>query len=462
MSLSIAIIGGGYAGMAAAMELASRGVRVSVFEAGPVLGGRARRITHRGVDLDNGAHILLGAYHETLRLMQLAGAPKRALLRLPLRLIVKERMTLRAAPLPAPLHLLAGLMSATGLRLSERFAAVRFMNALRRAQFRLPADTTVAAMLAAHGQHGALAKYLWEPLCIAALNTPPAKASARIFLNVLRDGLARDTQDSQLMLPRIDLSRLFPDRAADYVRGHRGAIELLSPVTRIEVNSSQRPAQRFTLLLKDRREIVGGVICAAGPREALRLLSTLHQGAPADSPLQPAPLPQTPIDAMAHAIALIEQFTYQPICTVYLQYATAVALPDPMLGLADGLVQWLFDRQALQGQQGVLAAVMSAAGAEQALSNDTIGGLVAEEIAHRFPAFGLPLWSKVVMEKFATFSCTPNLKRPAQKTPLERFYLAGDYTAGDYPATLEAAVQSGVKCAQLLMADVLAVEPPIK
>jgi predicted NAD/FAD-binding protein len=114
--MKVAVIGAGYAGLAAAVELAARGAPVTVFEAARELGGRARRVDYRGMALDNGQHILLGAYRETLRLMRLTGAdPTALLLRLPLQLVIPGRFSLQAAPLPAPLHLAFGLLTAHGL-----------------------------------------------------------------------------------------------------------------------------------------------------------------------------------------------------------------------------------------------------------------------------------------------------------------------------------------------------------
>ena len=424
----VAIVGGGYAGFAAAVELASQGTQVQLFEAGPVLGGRARRITYRDLALDNGAHILLGAYRETLRLQGTVGVPASALLRLPLQWVIKDRLKIHTAGLPAPLHLLAGLFSAAGLTFGECLAAAKFMMAMRRTNFRLSSDITVAALLEMHRQQGALARYLWEPLCVAALNTPPEQASAQVFLNVLRDGLAQGEADSDLLLPRLDFSRLFPEKAADYLTQKGGQVLTLSPVSRVETTP-----RGFAIAVKGETHSADAVILAVGPHQAAGLLS--------------------PIRGTDSLVACINRLAYEPICTVYLQYADSIALPSPMLGLAGGLVQWVFDREALYGQRGLLAAVMSVAGAHAAIANDDVARTIAAEIANHFPCFGKPLWSKVILEKFATFACTPGLQRPAQKTPVQRLYLAGDYTAGDYPATLEGAVRSGVKCAQLLLAE---------
>ena len=120
--------------MAAAAELASRDIPVTVFETARTLGGRARRVEINGVALDNGLHILIGAYRETLRLIELTRRPQEApgLVRLPLELIVHPHFRLRAPRLPAPLHLAAALVCARGLGVAERMKAAAFIAAITR------------------------------------------------------------------------------------------------------------------------------------------------------------------------------------------------------------------------------------------------------------------------------------------------------------------------------------------
>ena len=144
---------------------------------------------------------------------------------------------------------------------------------------------------------------------------------------------------------------------------------------------------------------------------------------------------------------MIAQFDYQPIYSVWLQFAAPLTLPAPMLGFADGPLHWLFDRGALCGQTGLIGAVISAEGAHQDMSQDELGALAHAEISRRISGLPALQWLRVIAEKRATFACTPNLRRPPNVTPLQNFYLAGDYTAGDYPATIESAVRSGIACA---------------
>ncbi|HLP99044.1 MAG TPA: hydroxysqualene dehydroxylase HpnE [Sideroxyarcus sp.] len=425
--LKVAIVGGGYAGMAAAVELAAHGIPVTVFESARQLGGRARGVSHNGTQLDNGQHLLLGCYRETLRLIELVGGDiERDFLRLPLQLDLHGQFSLKAPRLPAPLHLLVALLNAQGLTWGERLKAARFMLTLRGMRFRLPHDMTVAELLVQYKQDADLTLKLWEPLCIAALNTPIRKASAQVLLNVLRDSLNRTRADSDMLLPRVDFTALFPQRAAAYIEQHGGEVmlccgaESITPgETGIEIATAQG-THRFS-----------HVICATPPTVTAKLLR--------------------PLAALNEAVAQIDALEQQPIYTAYLQYPPHVRLPHPMIGLHQCYSQWLFDKGQIAGQSGLLAAVISAEGIHQELSQEALAQKVASELREEFGIIEAPQWCRVIAEKRATFCCAPALRRPAQQTVLANLLLAGDYTAGDYPATLEGAAQSGVHCAGLVL-----------
>ena len=410
MAERVAVVGAGYAGMAAAVTLAARGVPVTVFESGPVPGGRARRVVSQGTELDNGQHILIGAYSALLGLLRAVGVPSDALLRLPLEIRYADAFRFRALRLPSALGLLGGLLLARGIAPQERLAAVRFMRAMKKSRFRLASDITVAQLLEAHGQNGRLGRYLWRPLCIAALNTPVEEASAAVFLAVLRDTVAGRPGAGDLVLPRVDLSALFPEPAARFIAARGGELRCGATV------------KELGLLRKD----FGSVIVAVGPHQLKTLL-------PYDAPY----------------------FSYQPIYTCYLQYPESVGLPFPMLGIAGGLVQWAFDRGALTGERGRLACVISARGEHQRMTLEALAGECHGELARALPGLPQPLWSRVIAEKRATIACVPGLQRPGVDTPIPGVYLAGDYTDPEYPPTLEAAVRSGIRAALRAMPETL-------
>jgi squalene-associated FAD-dependent desaturase len=397
------VVGAGYAGMAAAVTLAQRGARVTVLESGPVPGGRARRVETQGRTLDNGQHILVGAYATLFSLMRTVGVPANAVLRVPLELRYADGVRLRRLFLPAPLGLLGGILLARGLPWRERLGAVRFMLALRRLGFRLPEDCSVQQLLERHGQHGRIGHYVWKPLCVSALNTLPEHASANVFLAVLRDTLAGDEEASDLLLPRVDLSKLFPEPAAAWLQAQGGELRCGSTVRDL---GALRAAYH-------------AVILAVGPHQVKML-----------------------------APDLVADFEYQPIFTCYLQYDARTRLPFPMLGLAHGLVQWVFDRGRLTGEKGLLAAVISAQGDHQQMTHDELARACHQELAQALGSLPAPQWSQVIAEQRATIAVGANLSRPAVRTTLPGVYLAGDYTDPEYPPTLEAAARSGVRAAR--------------
>lgn len=421
---AVAVVGGGWAGIACALELLEAGREVTLHEAAKQLGGRARGVDWNGIRIDNGQHLLIGAYGECLRLLRRFGT-ETLLERRPLDLRVPG-FRLALPKLPAPLHLAAGLLFARGLGLGEKWAAARFMQALKANRFRLSEDVTVAALLRRHRQPPALIDRLWAPICVAALNTPVAEASAQVFCNVLRDSLGGSRADSDLLLNRADLGRLVGDAAL------------------ARLGSRVRLSEKITAITAR----AGGFHLAGPGLDAEQVVLAVHPGR---LPTLLADLPE-----MATIAASVAAYTWQPILTLWLRFATPPTLPFPMIGLGNGQAPWAFERDDLA--PGLVALVISADGphlrqAPEALRDDCLA-LLARAIG---PLPALLGW-KLITEKRATWNCIPKLPRPDNATPLPGLYLAGDYTAGAdatdaYPATLEGAARSGVKCARLILAS---------
>ena len=271
-----------------------------------------------------------------------------------------------------------------------------------------------------------LRRYLWEPLCVATLNTPVEYASAQVFAHVLRDTLGADKAASQLLLPLCDLGSLLPEPAAAWISARGGRVQRSSRIRTLSRNDAGWQL--------DDQGSYRKVIIATAPHHARVLLDGIDGG------------------AGAAAAALIDGLDYEPIITAWLQYPAEVRLPFPMLGHAGHYLQWLFDRHALGGPPGLLAAVISARGRHEELSSTALGAALQEEIATLIGDLPPPRWIRVVVERRATFACTPNLRRPDNDIGIKDIYLAGDYTASDYPATLESAVRSGLAAAGLVAA----------
>ena len=446
---TVAVVGAGWAGCAAAVELTLRGHRVTLLEAARVPGGRARglrqkagtapSVTDDWTDrLDNGQHILLGAYTETLRMMRAVGVDLDAsLLRLPLQMRYPPDtggMDFVAPRLPAPFHLLFALLRTRGLARADKLALARFSSLARWIGWRLNQDCTVLQLLERFDQTERVTLLLWRPLCLAALNTPPERASAQVFLNVLRDSLGARRSASDMLLPRSDLSQLFPQPAARFVERHGGQVHYGARVQALSRTAGRWRIDTGTAASWESQESFDAVVLATPAADTLRLLAPLG------------------VDTATMVSA------YEPITTCYLQYAPALSLPLPFYALQDvpALAHWgqfVFDRGQLDtAQAGLLAVVISASAQVVALDHPTLGAAVALQLATAFgvPAMTTPLRVKIISEKRATFSCTPSLARAACASGLDGLLLAGDHVASDYPATIEAAVRSGVNAARAI------------
>jgi squalene-associated FAD-dependent desaturase len=433
--VKLAVVGAGWAGLAAAVEAMDLGADVTLFEATRTPGGRARALPATRPDgvplrLDNGQHILIGAYRDTLGLMQRLGIePEQVLLGTPLSLPYPDGGGLQtpawAARWPAPLDAVAAILTASGWSWGERLALVRASLAWQRSGFVCPPSLTVGELCRALPARAM--DELIEPLCVSALNLPAAQASAQVFLAVMRDALFGQGfgrwSASALLLPRDDLGALLPDAACR----HLGArVRLGTRVTDLQDTESG-----WTLAGDGWSEDFDRVIWATAASHAASTIGAAT-GESASS------------TARRDWAAQTRQLDFTAITTVY-AWAPDARLPAPMLALRnspDAPAQFAFDRGQLRpddpSAQGVLAFVVSASEGER-------DELQQRVLAQAGQQLGLPNLQAIqtVVEKRATFSCTPALKRPATAIA-PGLWAAGDYIDGPYPATIEGAVRSGL------------------
>ena len=442
--MKLAIVGAGWAGMAAAVAAVKAGHDATVFEAARAVGGRARALVGTLPDgtkatLDNGQHILIGAYTETLRLMREIGLdPEALLLRQPLSLPFIDGTGLQtpqwAAHWPAPLDALAAIATARGWSWVDRWSLMQASVGWQLRGFKCAHRTTVANLCQAMTPR--VLHELIEPLCVSALNTPAAQASAQVFLKVLQDSLFGIRGGSNLLLPRVDLASLFPAAAAEWVS---------QPPT------AERPGQAQvhcgvrvdSLVWQDPLWLVHGepfekVIWATSASEAARALTEYAQVAP-----------EFIAYGMRRWAAAAGALHFEAIATVY-AYAPGMRLPHPMLALRSSATepaQFVFDRGQLGGPEGLLAFVVSASHG----SREELQAAVLSQATSQLQALGGGKLQVVqtVIEKRATFACTPALPRPHPHIA-PGLIAAGDYVYGPYPATLEGAVRSGLAAAQSL------------
>lgn len=398
--MKVAVVGAGWAGLAAAVDLTRRGAAVTLYEAGRIAGGRGRSVTIDGRTLDNGQHLLLGAYRETLALMRSVGADPGVLFdRRPLQVVDRDGFRLALPRWPAPFNVAWGLLTATTVDLSEKLKTAWWMQRVKWRGFRLTRDESVADWLDAAGQRGVLRKKLWEPLCLAALNTPAERASAQLFANVLRDSLGSPRRaDTDLLLPRVPFGELLPEPACHWLTANGATLRFGHRVRSI-ANACVDG------------EAFDAIVVAVAPQHLQALLPE--------------------IDA---------DFAYEPIATVYLQFAAKTALPFPLLHLGGNTGAWAIDRG-----NGLFGCAISGHGDWEALSDEALAAEIESALG-----LGTADWRQVIREKRATFSCRPNQARPNWRTADPRLILAGDHAWADYPATLEGAVRSGLRAAAMV------------
>ncbi len=421
--MKVAIVGGGWAGLSAAVRATEAGHAVTLFEMAAQLGGRARGLVVDGLLLDNGQHILIGAYRRTLSLMTTVGVDLEAVFdRRPLALRYPDGRGLQLPLGSAVPAFVRGVMAADGLTVADRLSLLSAAAAWALRGFRCEPMLTVDALC--RHLRPAARQLVIDPLCVAALNTAAADASAEVLLRVLRDALFGGAGGADLLLPRRSLQALLPDPAATWLRDAGSEVVLGTRVPSL----IQASAGTWTLL--DRR--FDAVILACPAAEAARL-------------------------AHPHAAGFAERaasLTYEPIVTVYLRCRGGL-LPAPMTALLEGPdapAQFAFDHGALGATPGVFAFVVSGARRWVDAGLEATGEAV---LAQAQAAFAPCTWPqpptllKVLAEKRATFRCTPALQRPPMQIA-PGLLAAGDYVAGPYPATLEGAVRSGEAAAAAL------------
>jgi squalene-associated FAD-dependent desaturase len=415
----IAVIGGGWAGLAAAVECVGRQCAVTVFEMADRLGGRARTVQAGTALLDNGQHILIGAYAETLALMRRVGVdPHRVLLRLPLQLADARGRGLALKGNPPWFAFARAVLRHPDWPLTQRLRLLRAASAWALRGFHCDSAATVAEL--AGGLGNDVRAELIEPLCVAALNTPVAQASAAVFLRVLRDALFSAPGSADLLLPRVPLSDLVPEPARQWLQAHGAGILSGQRVQAIE------PIDGGWRIIAARVGNFDAVVLACTANEAARLVESINP------------------DWASAARAL----RFEPIATVYFE-AMGARLQGPMTLLhADedhAPAQFMFDHGQTHGAHGRLALVASGASRWVARGVPALQEAAIEQASHvlRASARGELRPLRTLVEKRATFLCTPGLHRPAAQVAAH-LWAAGDFISGPYPATLEGAVRSGV------------------
>ena len=471
MSKSVVIIGGGWAGMAAAVVATQAGHHATVFEASHALGGRARVVSGshaatlpdgRPVTLDNGQHILIGAYSETLKLMQTVGVNlENALLRLPLTLQFPNGKGLKLPDWPAPwivgLDAAWGIATAKGWTWADKLALLRVASGWQRSGFVCFPQLSVLQLCERSKPKitPRVMAELIELLCLSALNTPAADASAQVFLRVLQDAMFSpsvhiDSKTSfgsaNLLIPKRDLSNLFPHPAAAWLVKNGGKVLLGERVESIDYSNAGWQVNATTV-----KKTFDAVILAGSPSNMATAGINIAYSATNNIAKELEHLLRREVLDWQNSVNALR---HEAIATVY-AYSKGAKLSQPMLALKSdsGLVanidnknpaQFVFDRGQLGGESGLLAFVVSASQGERLdLQNRVIAqGKAQLNLPDLHPI-------QTIIEKRATFACTPDSKRPSNQIA-PGLLVCGDYVAGPYPATLEGAVRSAQQVVKLV------------
>jgi len=433
MRRHVAVVGGGFAGLAAAVRVARSGAAVTLLERRPFLGGRAYSFADpvTGDAIDNGPHALMGAYTEALDFLAEIGATRDLDVQPRLHVTLADPAlgvgSVAAPRLPGPLQAPAALLR---YRLLSRGDRVRLVvGALRLVRRERSLDgTTVADALRDVGQSRAACARFWHPLAIATLNELPELAAARPFAAVLRRAFFAGASAARFVLSRVPLSALYATRARQAVEQAGGTVMTGATVTTLGLGAGRIDG----VVLRDGRRIAADAVVIAVPCAALlRLL--------------PPPLRD------AASFRALETIGTSTIVSVHLWLDRLVAWGSPFLGLLGGRAQWLF-----AGGGHRIASVTSGARFWDDADDPAIAAEVLADARAVLPAArdAACVRSLVVRERHATISLTPaaDAVRPPVTTPLPNLFLAGDWVQTGLPATIEGAVQAGREAAARALA----------
>ena len=436
------VIGAGFAGLSAAVRMTKNGARVLVLEARARLGGRATAFPDRetGEIVDNGQHVLLGCYAATFDFLREMDVLDHVRVQPELAITMIDRTGHRSRlvcpTMPAPFHLLAGVMDWDALDWWDKLASLRMATPLGIARRQLAGGRdiaaspgeTVDAWLVRNGQTERLREMLWHPLALAALNQPAQVAAAPPFARVLAEMFASDPRASAIALPTKPLHTMYAEPARLYVESRGGKV-VTGVTARVSVDAA-------------------GVAAVEGGSErwpASTVVSAVPWFALAGL-FEPHPPELSKIVSRASTMAS------SPIVTVNLWFDRSV-LDVPFAGLPGRAMQWVFDKSAVFGDGAAhLSLVSSGASPLVDQTNDELIAAAHQELLEALPGIrpARLLRGTVIREPRATFSLAPGQPpRPESRTPVRGLFLAGDWVDTGLPATIESAVRSGHTAAEL-------------
>ncbi|MDD8017177.1 MAG: hydroxysqualene dehydroxylase HpnE [Bacteroidota bacterium] len=439
----VLIIGGGVAGLAAAVELTSQKFSVTLVEQKQRCGGRTYSFPHAetGDEVDNGQHLMMGCYHATLRYVKTIGTFSKVKLQDNLSIVFRHQhkppAELKAVTLPAPFNILFGLLRMKSVSFPNRLALLRVgMNLI----FKNP-DTdkhlqkiSVRQWLDELRQSEENKKYLWDIIAIGALNDSTDRISAALFAKVLKTAFFGSRENSSMMIPQYGLSSVLVNGAVEFIQRNGGKVMLNTGVQSVKNTASKIHAVQ----LQTGEVLKPKVIISAIPYFDLPKIFMEEQR-------KYIPELQT-LDAL----------TSSPIVTLHLWF-DAHFMKEEFVALLDSPLHWVFNKSKMygKGEEGLMYLSIVISGADELVekSKEELTDMARGELQRFYPTASVAkiIHSLIIKEKRATFSPKVGVEqfRPSHRISLENFFLAGDWTDTKLPATIEGAIRSGYACATL-------------
>jgi zeta-carotene desaturase len=442
-SFDAVVIGGGLSGLAAAVELASRGGKVALFEQAPRLGGRCYSYLDEktGDVVDNGQHILLGAYHNLIRYLTTIGTIQflktQSRLSLPFHHPSKGHGMFEIPSLPKPFHLTTGMLKFKLLPFRDRQKLLRIGLALNRWDQQMEkalSALTVEEWLGGLHQSEEARKCFWYPIAISVMNEVPEKACALLFARSLRAAFLGKKSDSVMLIPTVGQTELYVTGAETFLRLRGTELRLNTEVESIEISGSTSAGVR----LKSGERIQAKHVISTVPYHSL--LKLIPQKFRRERPF-----------------ADLSAFESSPIISMHLWFDREF-MDEDFLGLIGKEIQWVFNRRKFMTSggegTGYLSCIVSGARSLVDFTKEKLVALALRDIHAVYPSSrNAKITSSIVIkEKRATFSPTCQIEplRPSCETPIDNLYLAGDWTNTGLPATIEGAVMSGFAVSRLV------------
>lgn len=425
MQKKVIVLGGGFAGLTAASYLLKNNFKVTLLEASPKLGGRAYSFTDRETNsvLDNGQHILMGCYVETLNFLSLIGASEKFYFQKRLEVnFVKEGfriLPLKSFPLFYPLDLIIGMLRLNALTFPERIQLLKVLLKLPFYSTKNLSQLNIKQWLEKENQSENIQDAFWRILAVGALNTSIEKASAKIFVDVLKQIFMNDKKSATIVLPKYGLSESYVKDAEEFIHKNGGKVHLSQAVNKLvlkddkitEVHTSEKMYTDFDY-----------VISAVPAFAFSRLIKDSFK-------------------------LNIPEFRYSSILNIHI-WLKENKLPEGFFGLINSPLHWVFNKGSH------LNIVISDADELVNKSDEEIMWIVKTEMK-KFFLLNPDMISnyKIIKEKRATFIPSNDIleKRPQQKTKIKNLILAGDWVDTGLPSTIESAVKSGRFAADIVM-----------